>query len=337
MQLLDRYLNAVRFWLPAAQQDDIVAELGDDLRAEITDRESDLGRALNNDEISAILKRRGDPVLVAGNFVDHRPLVGPALLPLYWFIVKLVTLWVLIPVCLLIVGPIEVARSTSVGGAWTETVWNLFMGQVFAFGIITIVFMCLERSKAFKGALEKSADDFNPNRLPALAVDIARQAKATPRSVAIAEIVSSIVVTLIWLAALWGSAEIRIDDITFTPAPIWMIIRWAVLGVCLGSIGLGGYSLAKPYAIRSRDVTQLVIDGVNLAVAIALLIANNWITIESVKLSPDALSAANYWANLGIRIALGIAVAVTGFALEESARRLLRRRREGAVSLLHTA
>ena len=31
MELLDRYLQAVRFWLPKAQQQDIIAELSSDL------------------------------------------------------------------------------------------------------------------------------------------------------------------------------------------------------------------------------------------------------------------------------------------------------------------
>src|SRR5438309_9276370 len=35
MELLDRYLQAVRFWLPKAQQEDIIAELSSDLRSQI--------------------------------------------------------------------------------------------------------------------------------------------------------------------------------------------------------------------------------------------------------------------------------------------------------------
>ena len=57
-----------------AQQDDIIAELGDDLRAEIGDRESDLDRPLTETELSAILKRRGEPVVVAHRFVSYRTL-----------------------------------------------------------------------------------------------------------------------------------------------------------------------------------------------------------------------------------------------------------------------
>jgi hypothetical protein len=43
MELLDRYLQAVKFWLPAEQQDDIAAELGEDIRSQIEDRKEQLG------------------------------------------------------------------------------------------------------------------------------------------------------------------------------------------------------------------------------------------------------------------------------------------------------
>jgi hypothetical protein len=57
--LLDRYLHAVRFWLPKSQQQDIVAELSEDLHAQIEEQESALKRPLNESELEAILKRCG--------------------------------------------------------------------------------------------------------------------------------------------------------------------------------------------------------------------------------------------------------------------------------------
>ena len=45
MELLDRYLKAVKFWLPSDQKQDIIAELSEDLRSQIEDKESELGRS----------------------------------------------------------------------------------------------------------------------------------------------------------------------------------------------------------------------------------------------------------------------------------------------------
>ena len=35
MQLLDRYLEAMRFWLPESEQDDIINELSENIRAQV--------------------------------------------------------------------------------------------------------------------------------------------------------------------------------------------------------------------------------------------------------------------------------------------------------------
>src|SRR5215469_5516421 len=46
MDLLQSYLKAVRRYLPRAHRDDIVAELSEDLRSQIEEQESELGRPL---------------------------------------------------------------------------------------------------------------------------------------------------------------------------------------------------------------------------------------------------------------------------------------------------
>ena len=46
MTLVERYLNAVRFFLPRRQQDDIVRELSENLASEFEDRSQALGRDL---------------------------------------------------------------------------------------------------------------------------------------------------------------------------------------------------------------------------------------------------------------------------------------------------
>jgi hypothetical protein len=86
MELLDRYLHAVKKFLPKEQQDDIVAELSDDLRSQMEDREAELGRPLTEAEQEAVLKAHGHPVIVAGRYRQDRrsvafgrQLIGPVL------------------------------------------------------------------------------------------------------------------------------------------------------------------------------------------------------------------------------------------------------------------
>ncbi len=89
MELLDRYLKAVKFWLPSEQKQDIIAELSEDIRSQIEDKESELGRPLNDAEVEAILKKGGPPILVAQRYLPQRYLIGPALFPMYWFVLRL--------------------------------------------------------------------------------------------------------------------------------------------------------------------------------------------------------------------------------------------------------
>ncbi len=55
MELLDRYLTAVQRFLPRAQQNDIIAELAENLQSQMDDEAERLGRPLTPAEQEAIL------------------------------------------------------------------------------------------------------------------------------------------------------------------------------------------------------------------------------------------------------------------------------------------
>src|SRR6266705_6214242 len=92
MELIDRYLQAVRFWLPRSERD-LAVELAEDLHSQVGARESQLGRPLDEDEVSAILKECGNPVVVASRLRPQDYLIGPTLFPAYRFVLKMVLLW----------------------------------------------------------------------------------------------------------------------------------------------------------------------------------------------------------------------------------------------------
>jgi hypothetical protein len=165
MELLDRYLQAVRFWLPRKQQEDIIAELGDDLRSQIEERESSLGRPLSEDELVAIFQQAGHPMRVAGRYLPQQSLIGPALFPLYSFVLKAVTLgylgpWILVWIGMMVFMPSY--RASHTGMALLETwshFWTLALTLV---GAITVVFAVLERFQARLTWL----NTWDPRKLP---------------------------------------------------------------------------------------------------------------------------------------------------------------------------
>lgn len=88
MDLVDRYLSTLRFFLPKAQSEDIVRELSEEIRSQAQDKETELGRPLNQDEQASILSRYGHPLLTASRYRPQRYLVGPIVFPYYWLVIK---------------------------------------------------------------------------------------------------------------------------------------------------------------------------------------------------------------------------------------------------------
>lgn len=83
MKLIDRYMNAVAFYLPAKRREDITREL----RANILDRLESLSeersRELTEEDVSTVLLEMGHPQQVAAGFMPPRQLVSADLFPLY--------------------------------------------------------------------------------------------------------------------------------------------------------------------------------------------------------------------------------------------------------------
>src|SRR3990167_714762 len=88
MDLIDRYLAAVKRELPEAQREDVAAELRDLLLSETEEKEAALSRPLTGDELEAVLAGFGHPLTVAGRYRKVQHLIGPEMFPFWWFALK---------------------------------------------------------------------------------------------------------------------------------------------------------------------------------------------------------------------------------------------------------
>jgi len=141
MDLLDRYLQAVSFWLPKRQKDDIVAELSEDLRSQMEEKETSLGRKLTDSEVEGILKGCGSPLAVAARYLPQQSLIGPTLFPLYRFVLGVVLAGCVIPRCLIWLGFL-IANPSHASYLHMENLWS----TVVLFGFYTtLAFANLER------------------------------------------------------------------------------------------------------------------------------------------------------------------------------------------------
>jgi len=145
-QLIDRYVQAVRFWMPRGEED-VLAELTEDLYSQLDAKEEEVGRHLNEDEVAAILKPCGRPIVMAGKLRPKAYLIGPTMFPVYRFILKVSLLWMMVPIFIFIVGPVHYAETKSLGAAIGLTLAGLWPAGFIAAGIITLVFAGLERAQ----------------------------------------------------------------------------------------------------------------------------------------------------------------------------------------------
>lgn len=142
MELLDRYLQAVKKHLPRARQRDILAELRANLESQLEDKESALGRPLTQGESEDWLREIGPPIVVAGRYLPQQSLIGPSLFPVYWFVLRLALFWAL--VIYTIVSTVLIALGQAGAPAIPDAILRL-PGILFTVAAwITLFFAALE-------------------------------------------------------------------------------------------------------------------------------------------------------------------------------------------------
>lgn len=275
MELLDRYLHAVSFWLPKAQKKDIVAELSEDVRSEAEEKESELGRPLSDEELAAILKRRGSPFTVAQRYLPQRHLIGPVLYPVYLFVLKLVGLFYLVP--WLIVWAVFVIfvpsyRAQHPGLEILRTLGTLWQICLYAFAAITIVFAIVDRARS-RVEGETTSD---PRRLPRV-----RDTRRIPRSSAIGDIVFGILFLLFWLGALrFPEVVVKAPaPARLTMGPAWQAFRQGyyvpIAALAAASIALAVANLIRPHWSRLRLGIRAAINAASASI-LAVVLVPHW-------------------------------------------------------------
>ncbi|HEX9254212.1 MAG TPA: hypothetical protein VF938_01655 [Candidatus Angelobacter sp.] len=334
MELLDRYLQAVRFWLPRAQQEDIIAELGDDLRSQIEDRESSRGRPLNEDEMVALLKQSGHPLWVAGRYQKQQVLIGPVLFPLYSFVLKIVALgylgpWLLVWIVLTVFAPSHRAVNpalTLVGG------WASFWINVFVvFGIVTLLFAVLERFQSAVSALQR----WDPRKLPRMSLRKERVSRV--------ESVFGLAFSILFI--IWWLSLSRYGHVIFGPIAGFFFLNPALRAWYLPVLAPACIvmlqqcvNLVRPQWLWLRAAALLLSDSVALFIFISVAKIHPYlISAESANLDAQhaqALVLLNQvlsWTIVCVIAGICIALIVHAYQVVRELRRMVKGSRNGAA------
>lgn len=305
MELIDRYLQAVKFWLPRGQQEDIAAELLEDIQSQIEEQESVLGRKVNEDEIAQVLKQRGRPLLVASRYSlqSRQYLVGPLLFPAYLFVLKVVGLcylmpWLLVWALLMLFDPSYRAHHSvrydllSVGGPF----WNaIFM----AIGTVTTVFAIVERVQSRSRFLE----NWDPRNLRPV-IDpgsISRLSSAIEIGVNL--------VFILWLFNGWWPRLIyEVFGATISLSDEWRVFFAALLLLAVGNIILSATNLLRPYWTPVRAGLRLLADAAGAVIFCWVLKAHLLAAISSPRLSTAQAATLRDLINANLEKAFPFAV-----------------------------
>lgn len=249
MEMLDRYLQAIRRHLPWLGQDDIVAELKANLEGQLEDKEAELGRKLTDAEMEAWLKQLGSPLQVAARYQPQQFLIGPALFPTYWYVLRLVLMW-----CAAIYTVTNVIE-TVVGGAGMDGLaralahlpWSLFVTAA----LTTLIFAIVERSgaklpeKLARG--EVMGNDWP--HTPVARFDEQYDTRNKPKTYAqaVLEVIVRWIV-LVWLLLvphypylLMGPGVVLLKVSPYQLAPVWWWFYWCI--VVLNAVELAWHSI----------------------------------------------------------------------------------------------
>jgi hypothetical protein len=303
MELLDRYLQAVKKYLPWKRQDDILAELKVNLESQLEDKQADVGRPLTSDEMQVWLKRLGSPMVMAARYQPQRYLIGPKIFPIYWWVLRLACVWCLIIYS--VVNAVEILSNSTGGSALLNAVLRAPGSLIITAAWVTAIFAAIEFGLAHfpaKFPANAVADlDWSPSKLPAVE-DVPPEGKR-PRTYAhaVAEVVFGFL-WLIWLLLIPshpyllmgpGAAYLRVSP--FQLAPVWAQFFWCIVALNLVQVIWRCVDLARGTWQHSRIAQHIAVKTMGLIATLVLLAAPDhaWVLLKH-----PVTDAARYGATL---------------------------------------
>lgn len=307
MELVERYVQAVRYLLPKRQQQDVGRELSEDLRSQVEEKEAELGRPLRDDEMADVLKGYGHPALLALRYHRGRHLIGPDVFPLFAYAVKSV---------LAVLAVIHIAAPALyfvANGEPAARVVGLFLRfpgvalPVLAW--LTIGFAILD-TRVVRTAIEGALANWSPRSLAKVEPD------ARPRRDGAAGLVLTTVLTAWWLAGLahppliLGSAA---RYVTFGP----VFDRWffAIAAAGLAGVAASWLRFAYPLPTRIARAMGAAVHVLGLAVLYLIFRGDVYVVAgEAMAAIPNGQAILDA-TNAAVRIALGLSLLTSAVAL----------------------
>jgi hypothetical protein len=316
MNLLERYLQAIARLLPKERRADIIEELRANLLAQMEDREEMLGRALTRDEQAEILKRHGNPTMVAGRYREPNlgfsfgiQIVGPELFPIYRNVLGLIFG---LTVCILAVVMVTLAHTTHE----TVTLARLLTPLPIQFAVTTLIFFLIDRGK------NHVLNRWDPDDLPEV-----KEPEEGPTKKNIFRFTclfigtAWVALTPHWPYLMLGPGALYVPAMRLQFWPQYPFFYRALVALLYAELVLEFCVMNRWVSRQRARVVELAIRALGIALGVALLIHGpNFVTSPYKDLSD--------WANQTFYICVAVAVAIQLWRSAMEIRALIRDRHQ---------
>jgi hypothetical protein len=294
MDLVDSYVRAVAKALPQEQREDISRELSEDIRSQMEDRQRELGRELTSPEQEALLKERGNPLVLAARYRQDqrsltigRELIGPVLFPFY---VKVLSFN--LGLTFAVVATIFVGLMWSGQRIMYDEVVSTCLLQLFIqLTVVTLIFSAVQQHlhrhpdrwhlKGMRGGL---ALDLNIER--DIEPGVAREKKGWGPEVSRFESFSVIVASAV--ALLWWTEVQSHPFLILGPgalflqlAQVWHQVYFPIVLLTGLEIIRAAINLGRPDWVLFRIIYRLFMRAGGLAVLYFLFRAGTWVVASN--------------------------------------------------------
>jgi hypothetical protein len=318
MELLDRYLEAVRKQLPWERQDDIIAELRANLESQLEDKQEELGHTLSAEEAKAWVGQLPAPAMIAGRYRRQQYLIGPGLFPIYSLILRMVTFWIFIVT--VIVNVIKLFTQPWSAGAVPGAIVDVAFVVLLNAAIITLIFAAIEYAALhhpeWVPQVAQQTSKWDLNGLPP--IEQTAHAKRRTRAHAITEAVGHTLM-LCWLllipkypVLLLGPGTWVVYLSPFKLAPVITNFYWAVVALNVVQLAWKLVDLKTGAWMGERSVQHIVLRIMGFIPLMILFLAPDrmWVLLKNPAADFAKLGATLAQTNNGIYMALRVIVVI---------------------------
>ena len=299
MDLIERYLAAVRQNLPVEKADDIIAELHDELATRQEVLADALGRPLKRTELTGLLREFGHPLVIAARYRPQQYLIGPEIYPFYLFALRVVL--TIGAISLVAVGVISAVLGDGnlvrMFFRITGDLWGFFFTAVAA---VTLGFALFERYGGPVDQLYRWA----PEHLP---VPLARRKGQWEAAF---EVGMGLAFLLWWAGAIHVPVVAASGAFRLEPAPVWNIYYLPILLLAAAQLAVNLLKWLQPHLHRTNALLAIGISVATIALAAGLYQAGAWVTVVRTGGTPADIAGLTQSLNLALRITLIVVMAI---------------------------